>query len=177
MNTKEKILISAKELFENYEYKKVSMDEIASNSNVTKKTIYSYFKDKQSLLNEIVDIELKNIIKKVDKYSSKDITDFIKKTSYYLLKYKNNSKILMKITEERENNNLILKIDKAIIDYIKNKLVILKKEKPNLDFDIDLCSFIIYKVYISIMFEWKNKINEEEVIKNITKILETGLLN
>ena len=47
----------------------------------------------------------------------------------------------------------------------------------NLDFDIDLCSFIIYKVYISIMFEWKNKINEEEVIKNITKILETGLLN
>ena len=44
---KEDILKAAKELFSMYGYKKVSMNEIAEKANVTKKTIYSYFKDKE----------------------------------------------------------------------------------------------------------------------------------
>ena len=52
--TKNKILISAKELFNDYGYKKVSMDEIAANANVTKKTVYTYYKDKETLLKTII---------------------------------------------------------------------------------------------------------------------------
>ena len=48
-NIKEDILKSSRELFTNYGYKKVSMDEIAKASGVTKKTVYSYFKDKESI--------------------------------------------------------------------------------------------------------------------------------
>ena len=41
MNKKEIVIQTARELFTKYGYKKVSMDEIAKESNVTKKTIYT----------------------------------------------------------------------------------------------------------------------------------------
>ena len=45
MTKKEVVIDTARELFSKYGYKKVSMDEIATNAIVTKKTIYTYFKD------------------------------------------------------------------------------------------------------------------------------------
>ncbi len=180
IKNKEMILKSAKELFETYGYKKTSMDEIAKKSNVTKKTIYSYFKDKETLINTIIDNEFQRLKKEVDKISEKDndIISFVKQTSSYLLKYKNKSKLLKTLMEE--NNNIAhipSKIDEVIIGYIKDKLLILKREKPNLVFDTNLTAFIIYKIYIAIMFEWQEEINEKEVTDNIVKILESGLLS
>lgn len=180
IKTKEIILKAAKELFETYGYKKTSMDEIAKKSNVTKKTVYSYFKDKETLINTIIDNEFQRLKKEVDKISEKDndIISFVKQTSSYLLKYKNKSKLLKTLMEE--NNNIVSipsKIDEVIIGYIKDKLLILKREKPNLVFDTNLTAFIIYKIYIAIMFEWQEEINEKEVTDNIVKILESGLLS
>ena len=50
MSKKEQVIESARELFSEYGYKRVSMDEIAKKSGVTKKTIYTYFKDKNELI-------------------------------------------------------------------------------------------------------------------------------
>jgi hypothetical protein len=64
-----------------------------------------------------------------------------------------------------------------IINFIKEKLLLLKKENINLNFDVDLSAFIIYKIYIAIMFEWTEEINEEELTLNIMKILKNGLFD
>ena len=55
MEKKEVVINTARELFTKYGYKKVSMDEIARTSNVTKKTIYSYFKDKDELFRYFIE--------------------------------------------------------------------------------------------------------------------------
>lgn len=47
---KENVIESARLLFHKYGFKKVSMDEIAREANVTKKTIYSYFSSKERLI-------------------------------------------------------------------------------------------------------------------------------
>ena len=47
---KDQIIEAARLLFHKYGFKKVSMDEIARESGVTKKTIYSYFSSKEDLL-------------------------------------------------------------------------------------------------------------------------------
>ena len=49
MSKKEKVIETARELFSKYGYR-ISMDELAKEANVTKKTIYSYFKDKDELI-------------------------------------------------------------------------------------------------------------------------------
>ena len=68
MNKKEMIIQTARDLFTKFGYKKVSMDEIAREAKVTKKTIYSYFKDKDSMFLYFVDEELEKIKKELAKY-------------------------------------------------------------------------------------------------------------
>lgn len=51
---KENIKKSAVELFNKYGINKVSMDEIASNANVSKVTIYKYFNSKDELCKEVI---------------------------------------------------------------------------------------------------------------------------
>ena len=72
----EQILKAAKELFTKYGFKKVSMDEIASETGVTKKTVYSYFSSKEELLKDVIKEELQSIRKIIDK-AEKQSNDFI----------------------------------------------------------------------------------------------------
>ena len=95
MDKKEMVINTARELFTEYGYKKVSMDEIAKKSNVTKKTIYTYFKDKEDMFKYFVDKELlhmKNIIEKIKK-SNKPFIDKISDAIYKVLTYRTNSKL------------------------------------------------------------------------------------
>ena len=76
MDKKEQIINSARELFKKFGYKKVSMDEIANASGVTKKTVYSYFKDKDELFAYFVKEELLNMKNIIDKQEKKGKTTF-----------------------------------------------------------------------------------------------------
>jgi len=68
-NKKEQVINTARELFSYRGYRKVSMDEIARVSGVTKRTIYRYFKDKDDLIKFFLYEELnkmKEMIKGTD---------------------------------------------------------------------------------------------------------------
>ena len=67
----EQIVNSARTLFLKYGIKKVSMDEIAKNAGVTKKTVYSYFGSKADLINFFIKEELNNMKKIVEEYQNK----------------------------------------------------------------------------------------------------------
>ncbi len=54
MDTKERILKKADELFRKFGLRAVTLDEIASNLGISKKTIYQFFADKDALVDEIM---------------------------------------------------------------------------------------------------------------------------
>lgn len=54
MDTKEKIINGAGELFTRYGVRSVSMDDIARHLSMSKKTIYQYFKDKDEIVSRSV---------------------------------------------------------------------------------------------------------------------------
>ncbi|MCB0735465.1 MAG: TetR/AcrR family transcriptional regulator [Flavobacteriales bacterium] len=54
METSEKLLIRSLEMFMRYGIKSVSMDDIASEMGMSKKTLYQYVKDKRDLVNQSV---------------------------------------------------------------------------------------------------------------------------
>ena len=66
MNKKEEVINAARNLFTKYGYKKVSMDEIAKEANVTKKTIYSYFSDKEAMFKYFASEELQSMKEKIE---------------------------------------------------------------------------------------------------------------
>lgn len=63
MENKEKILAGAKELFFRYGIKSITMDDIAKNLGMSKKTIYQFFKDK----NEVVHVLMKEALAEDEK--------------------------------------------------------------------------------------------------------------
>ena len=58
MEAKERILGKAHELFHRYGIRSVSMDDIAAQLGMSKKTLYQYYADKDELVNAVFDIEL-----------------------------------------------------------------------------------------------------------------------
>ncbi|TAD86188.1 MAG: TetR/AcrR family transcriptional regulator [Bacteroidetes bacterium] len=54
METKQKILAKSFELFKRLGMRSVTMDEVAGQCGVSKKTVYQYFEDKESLVKEVV---------------------------------------------------------------------------------------------------------------------------
>ncbi len=61
METKERILVKAEELFMQFGIRSVSMDDIANNLGMSKKTLYQYFADKDELVEAVVDGHINEI--------------------------------------------------------------------------------------------------------------------
>lgn len=58
MEAKERILVKTHELFNRYGIRSVSMDDIAAQLGMSKKTLYQYYTDKDELVNAVFDVIL-----------------------------------------------------------------------------------------------------------------------
>lgn len=182
----EQILNAAKNLFTNYGFKKVSMDEIASEAGVTKKTVYTYFSSKEELLKYCIKEELQNMKKIIENVESKklDFMETVHQVIYNLLKYKKNCKFLKMLFKESEilkneqlKDNLKI-VDKEIQNYIRKQLELaIQNDKIEVQ-NIDITTFLIYKMYIALMIDWNEdykKLDEKEIADNILHFLVNGL--
>lgn len=182
----EQILNAAKKLFTNYGFKKVSMDEIASEAGVTKKTVYTYFSSKEELLKYCIKEELQNMKKIIENVESKklDFMETVHQVIYNLLKYKKNCKFLKMLFKESEilkneqlKDNLKI-VDKEIQNYIRKQLELaIQNDKIEVQ-NIDITTFLIYKMYIALMIDWSEdykQLDEKEIADNILNFLLNGL--
>ena len=71
METQERIILKSHELFMLYGIRSVSMDEIANHLGMSKKTIYQYFKDKDALVEGVIDIEIQKHETEFTHYAAK----------------------------------------------------------------------------------------------------------
>lgn len=180
----EQIIQAARKLFNKFGYKRVSMDEIAKEAGVTKKTVYSYFASKEDLLKYFINEEVLNMKKIVEEVEKEEIDLFQKvhEGIISLLKYKKQTPFLKIIIEEAEvfQNPKVLEnlkiVDKTIQNYIREKLEFAKEKKLIQVKDIDITAFLIYKMYILLLVEWgDDELDEEKLADNIMFILKNGL--
>ncbi len=66
MEPQEKILKTSLELFFKFGIKRVTMDDIAKELGMSKKTIYQFYKEKDDLVNQLCEIEMKRNEKKFE---------------------------------------------------------------------------------------------------------------
>ena len=183
----EKILETAKRLFTEYGYKRVSMDEIAKEASVVKSTIYQHFKDKDDLLKYFIYEEInkmKDIVEIIEKESTTTF-EMIHRTIYELLMYRKNQKFIITITKEAESfqktsvcENLKL-IDKSILDYVENKLNKGIEKKIIRKCNTKLMAFVLFRTYVALAIDWEKEneqLDEKEISENISLFLDTGLL-
>lgn len=182
----EQIIEVARELFHKFGFKKVSMDEIAREAGVTKKTIYHYFNSKEALLEYFIQEEIQNMKTIIEEVESKnmDFFDTVNEAICKLLKYRKEKDFLNVISREAEwlkdpilVKNLAL-IDTQIQNYIKSKLQ-KAKEKGFIEFtNLDVTAFLVYKMYIALIIEWSDKdetMDEQMIANSISEVIKRGL--
>ncbi len=182
----EQIIKSARELFEKYGIHKVSMDEIAKNAGVTKKTVYAYFSSKAELVNYFINEELKNMKKIVEKYddNNQDFFDNVNKGLYEMLTYKKNSFFLNLLIKESDVFDVSLirdslnNVETEIKNFIKEILQKAVQARYIHVDNIEIITFLIYKMYFALMFEWDDeykKLDDKEIADSVLEILKNGL--
>ena len=182
MEKKEEIINVARELFKEYGYRKISMNEIAKKAQVTKKTIYHHFKDKDELFQYFITEELDMMKEKFEKVSnrqssvSKRITEGLK----VILEFRKKSPLVASIIKEQEltgiSSNFINQYDYEIIKNLKKKIKIEIDKKTIKNCNPNLTAFIIYKIFFSVFFEYKKDLKEDDVISEVSSILQDGLI-
>ena len=184
MSKKEQVIESARELFSEYGYKRVSMDEIAKKSGVTKKTIYTYFKDKNELIKFFLYEELKKM-KLMTKEVNKEKIPYIEKINKLILKhfeYRSNSKLLQAFSKDGNLNLEIASSCEKILNQniqgeIKRMLITAIDDGYIKECDTDIMAFVIYKIYIALMFEWEKPFDKDKATAKIMDFMKYGLFN
>ena len=88
IETGERILIEAEQLFFRYGVKSITMDEIATHLGISKKTIYQFYKDKKELVYKVVETKMAKQETEMEEIAGKAIDPVheILLTSEYLKK-------------------------------------------------------------------------------------------
>ena len=185
MTKKQEVIAAARELFQTYGYKKVSMDEIAKKSGVTKKTIYTYFEDKDDLIRYFLLEEVKKMKEIVSKINKQNLPFDVKahQIIYSLLEYRKQTKLLEFFNNEskgisfgiaNEGSKLLYH---TILSEIKKLLKKAIKDGDIRNCDTDITAFIVYKVYVALMFEYVRPINQQELADHLIQFLKTGIFS
>lgn len=186
---KKKIEIAkaAKELFTDFGYKSVSMDQIAARANVAKGTLYLYFKDKEDLFYYLAQQFLNDIADFIHSVEGKrlSILDEVHEVIYNLLKYRRDQKFLYKVMQDAKNfkTPAALYVEKMLDDAISSYLE--KRTQQAIDQGVikpcnaTILSFIVIKVYTALAFEWEENhepLDEKSIAENVGLFLRDGLI-
>jgi AcrR family transcriptional regulator len=106
-NRREGIILAAQKLFSQFGPRKTSVDEIARLAQVSKGTIYNYFKSKEEIYSAVVQQELTSLIEQIKEAVAKE-NDSIGKMRAYLL---------TKISRVRELVNFYQVTREAAVEY------------------------------------------------------------
>ena len=110
--TKEQVMTTALDMFSQYGIKSVSMDDIARNTGISKRTIYEFFEDKETLLQEAIKYHnntMRKILSELEKgpFTALDVfvlfyEEFMKHPRWYIKRYYDDLKRYPKAVEQEE---------------------------------------------------------------------------
>lgn len=183
---KKKILDKTLELVSKYGIRTISLDTLASELGISKKTIYQYYSNKNELVHSCVDEVLNSLGDKIMVVINSENHPVIKICNIYghcidlVLKFSNTFfSDLIKFYPQSDE-----KIKKFREDFLYNKVIALLKESENLEvFRENINIYLVYKIHLSKIQEAidntfvRNKIYNEDVHEYIIINNIRGILN
>ncbi|MBM7647600.1 AcrR family transcriptional regulator [Bacillus ectoiniformans] len=186
IDRKQLIIEAATKSFSLFGYKATTMDQVAKIANVGKGTIYTFFKNKEELFDEIVQMliaEMKQVAEEaIDPQDS--FHENVHRALFQLLQFRKKHQLSIKLMQEgREMGTpavleVMEKMEQAILTFIKeevSKAIDAKEIKPC---NPEVTAFIMLKIYVSLIFDWEQKrepLSEEEIAKLFELYLFQGL--
>ncbi|MCK9265397.1 TetR/AcrR family transcriptional regulator [bacterium] len=187
LESKEKIIEVAKDLFARYSFKKTTMDDIAKALEKAKSSIYYYFKSKEEIFLAVGSSEIEKwkneLIEVIKKESSanKKLVAYIKLRMSVIQSLSNFYHFLAE--EYIENHTLAekarAKLDREEFETIKGILEIGVKQGEFRVDSIELTAYNLLNILKGLEYFWlqeKNQVKLNEALSNMLDTLFYGLL-
>jgi AcrR family transcriptional regulator len=175
-----RIIQGASQLFFERGYSKVTMEEIAEQVGVTKKTIYNHFPNKLALLNEVVEQEVDTIVNDLDVIAHHPSHNFLEKLEHfvdYLFREFNSQK---RALFEDFSKYTTPSLQKRISPQIRKKIIQLTEElvEEGIREQLvrqDVSRDILPYLYITMVEGLSELYNDEEVPFSPGELLREGI--
>lgn len=179
------IVEAAEKSFSLFGYKATTMDQIAKLANVGKGTIYTFFKNKEELLQFIMEELIKEMKTAAEETYDKNISfhKFVHRAIYKMLEYRMEHQLAIKLFEEGkfgtpEVVEALKYFEDAIVNYISHII----QEAINKGFihpcDPKITAYIILKMYVALIFDWEKNnpsLSKEEIADLMNLYIFKGL--
>jgi AcrR family transcriptional regulator len=183
-NVRTAIILAAKDHFARYGMSKTTVDEVAKLARMGKSTLYYYFRSKEEIFKAVLEYEAGDFIERIDAAVAQEHSPEKKLRTYIMVR--------MHLLKQLVNVHTALKDDylshyafiqkiRESFDQYEIALVsdILGRGVHQGLFrieDMDLTAFTIVTVLKGLEYEWTIRVPEEQIVRNIDKLLDI-LLN
>ncbi|MGE6260991.1 TetR/AcrR family transcriptional regulator [Heyndrickxia sporothermodurans] len=186
IDRKQLIIDAATKSFSLFGYKATTMDQVAKLANVGKGTIYTFFKNKEELFDEIVTSLIKEMKASAEEAIDSNLTFFenMHHVLFRILEYRKEHQLTIKLfQEEREMGTpavteVIRKVEFVTLNYIKGFIQEAIDKGEIKKCDPEITAFIVLKLYISLIFDWEKNhspLDKEEIADLFESYLFKGL--
>ncbi|KMY53183.1 TetR family transcriptional regulator [Bacillus sp. FJAT-27231] len=186
VDRKKQIVEAATKSFSLFGYKATTMDQVAKLANVGKGTIYTFFKNKEELFDEIVQtliIEMREAAEKaID--PSKTFHENVHRALFQILQFRKKHQLTIKLFQEGKEMGTpaVLEVmnmmEEAVLSFIKEKILLAVEAGEIKPCDPEVTAFVMFRLYISLIFDWeqrKEPLSEEDISRLFELYLFEGL--
>lgn len=185
IDRKKKIVIAAEKSFALFGYKATTMEQIAKLANVGKGTIYTFFKNKEELLQFIMEDLIQEMKKAAEETFEENLTfqEYVHRAIYKMLEFRLEHQLAIKLFEEGkfgtpEVVDALKFFEDAIVNYISHIIEEAIEKEYIHPCDPKITAFIILKMYIALIFDWERNnpsLSKDEIAKMLKLYIFEGL--
>jgi AcrR family transcriptional regulator len=165
IDRKQNIIDAATKSFSLFGYKATTMEQVAKLANVGKGTIYTFFKSKEDLLDEIISSVIVEIKETAEHAIDPDRPFFenVHRALYHISEFRKQHPLTVKLLQEVRDigtppvQEVMKKLDRAIIAFIREKIDNAIKKGEIRNCDSEITAFLMLKVYIALNFDWEKE--------------------
>lgn len=186
VNRKRLILEAATKSFTLFGYKATTMDQVAKLAGVGKGTIYTFFKNKEELFEDIMRMliqEMKQAAESVVQ-ETHSFRENAHRALFEMLQFRTKHQLAVKLIHEEKEmgtpavRDAVKKMEDAIVGYIKNQVSEAIERNEIKQCEPEIAAFIMMKLYITLVVDWErrgNSLSKEEIAQLFELYVFEGL--
>ncbi|CEG29622.1 TetR/AcrR family transcriptional regulator [Bacillus sp. B-jedd] len=186
IDRRQHIIEAATKSFSLFGYKATTMDQVARLANVGKGTIYTFFKNKEELFDEIITSLIKEMKREADEAFKPGLSfhENVHRSLYKMLEFRKEHQLTIKLFQEEKEMGtpavmeVLATLEQAILNYMKEKVKAAINSGEIGECDPEVTAFIILKLYVSLIFDWEKyhqPLEKEEIARIFERYIFQGL--
>ncbi|KOP81661.1 TetR/AcrR family transcriptional regulator [Cytobacillus praedii] len=188
IDRKQLIIEAATKSFSLFGFKATTMDQVAKIANVGKGTIYTFFKNKEELFDEIISSLISEMKRAADEAMDSTLSfhEKVHRGLYQILEFRLKHQLTIKLFQEEKEMGtpavmeVMIKLEDAILGYLKEKIVAAIDKGEIQECNPEVTAFIMLKLYVALIFDWEKRnepLEKEEIAKLFEQYIFKGLSN